>query len=170
MRALLIIDMLNDFVKEGGALLVPGAEALIPEINKVRGEFRERGEPIIFLCDSHAEDDEEFKVWPKHSVAGTWGAEVVEGLDIQPEDRVVKKTRYSAFFRTDLENVLEALEVDTVYLTGLLTDICVLHTAADATMRDLNVIVLKNCTMALDSNKHGWALKHIEEVLNGKIE
>ena len=162
--------MLNDFVKEKGTLPAPGAEALIPEINKMIGEFRARKEPIIFLCDSHAEDDEEFKVWPKHSVAGTWGAEIVEGLDIQPEDRIVKKTRYSAFFRTHLENVLEKLGIDTVCLTGLLTDICVLHTAADAAMRDLNVIVLKNCTMALDGNKHGWALKHIEEVLKGKIE
>jgi len=170
MRALLVIDMLNDFVKGSGALPAPNAEALVPEINGVIGEFRGRKEPIIFACDSHEEDDEEFKLWPSHSVEGTWGAEIVEGLDVRHGDTVVKKTRYSAFFRTNLEQVLEELGVDTVCLAGLLTDICVLHTAADAAMRDLKIVVLKECTMALDNNRHEWALKHIEEVLNGKID
>ncbi|MFQ5887866.1 MAG: cysteine hydrolase family protein, partial [Candidatus Hydrothermarchaeales archaeon] len=96
MKALLVIDMLNDFVREDGALPVPDAMKLVPGINAQIDRFHENGWSVIFICDSHDEDDLEFKIWPKHSVLGTKGAEVVPELHKSKEDPIVNKKRYSA--------------------------------------------------------------------------
>jgi nicotinamidase-related amidase len=157
--------MLNDFVREDGALPVPGANKLIEPINKLIGEFRERKEPIIFVQDSHDEDDREFKAWPKHAVEGTEGAEVIKELDKRPEDIVVKKKRYSAFYNTDLDDILREKGVDTLVLTGVLTDICVMHTATDAAMRNYKIIVPENCVASSTEENHKWAIKHMKEIL-----
>lgn len=165
MRALLVIDMLRDFVEEKGSLPVPGAVRLIKPINEVIKKFREKGEPVIFVCDSHDEDDREFKAWPKHAVTGSRGAEVVDGLDKEVADPVVRKKRYSAFYNTDLEKVLKEKKVDHLVLTGVLTDICVMHTAVDAAMRNYKVTVLKDCTASVSDERHDWALQHMRDVV-----
>jgi nicotinamidase-related amidase len=165
MRALLVIDMLRDFVEEDGSLPVPGAKKLLGPINSVIKEFRESGEPVIFVCDSHDEDDREFKAWPKHAVTGSRGAEIVDGLDKRDTDRVVLKKRYSAFYNTELDGVLKENNVDVLVLTGVLTDICVMHTAVDAAMRNYGVKVLKDCTASVSDERHEWALQHIRDVV-----
>ncbi len=171
MRALLVIDMLRDFVEEGGSLPVPAAKKLIEPINKVIKGFRKNGEPVIFVCDSHDEDDREFKAWPRHAVTGSTGAEVVDGIDKRAGDTVVSKKRYSAFYDTELEKVLKQKKIDTLALTGVLTDICVMHTAVDAAMRNYNVIVLKDCTASVSNERHEWALQHMRDVvIEAKIE
>lgn len=162
--------MLNDFVRDDGALPVKGAEKLIPRINEAITEFRERGEPVIFIADSHDPDDKEFKIWPKHCVRGTKGAQVVDGLDKEPGDELVEKTTYSAFYNTRLDEVLKEKGVDELVLTGVLTNICVLHTAADSAMRGYKVRVLKDCVASSSDENHEWALRHMREVLNAVVE
>ncbi len=169
MEALLIIDMINDFVEEKGALYVEGAKDLIPKINEKIKEFRERGGLIIFVCDAHSEDDKEFEVWGKHAVKGTWGSEVASGLDYREDDIRVDKTRFSAFFKTNLEDILKKHGIKKVYLTGILTDICVLYTAGDAYMRDFKVAVFKDCVKSVNEERHEWALRHMSEVLGAEI-
>lgn len=161
----MIIDMLKDFVNENGALPVPNAKDLIDPINEEIKKFREDKEPVIFVCDAHEEEDREFKAWPRHAVDGTEGAEVVEGLDKRREDVAVKKKRYSAFFNTDLEKILKEKGIDTLVLTGVLTDICVMHTATDAAMRNYKVIVPENCVKSTTKEAHDWAIRHMKEVL-----
>jgi nicotinamidase-related amidase len=165
MQALLVIDMLRDFVEADGALPVPGAAELIDPINREIRAFRQRGEPILFICDSHDPDDREFTAWPRHAVAGTRGAEIVPELDRREEDPVIEKKRYSAFYETRLEEVLTEGGVDTLVLTGVLTDICVLHSAVDAAMRDYRVVVLEKCTRSATEERHRWALDHIRTVV-----
>jgi nicotinamidase-related amidase len=157
--------MLNDFVREDGALPVPNAKKLIDPISKQIKEFRDRGEPIIFVQDSHDENDKEFRAWPKHAVEGTEGAEVVRELDKRPEDFVVKKKRYSAFYGTNLEEILREKGVDTLVLTGVLTDICVMHTAVDAAMRDYKVVIPEDCVASSSREAHEWAIKHMKNIL-----
>jgi nicotinamidase-related amidase len=169
MKALLVIDMLNDFVEEGGTLVVPKAKSLIPAINAEIKKFREADEAIIFVCDSHAKNDEEFKLWHAHCVAGTKGAEIVKGLDYKKGDVIVRKTRYSAFYKTNLEKLLKNKKIDTLVLAGILTDICVLYTAGDAYVRGFKVIVPKNCVASVSEERHEWALKHMGEVLNAEV-
>jgi len=169
MRALLVIDMLKDFVYEDGALPVPGARKLIEPINAKIAEFRARGEPVFFICDSHDEDDEEFRVWGRHAVEGTPGAEVIDELDKRSDDVVIKKKRFSAFFGTPLEEELRKRGVTEVVLAGVLTNICVLHTAADAAMRGFRVVVCRECVATVDEATQEWALKHMREVLGAEI-
>ncbi len=171
MRALLVIDMVRDFVEEDGSLVVPEAKNLIGPINKAIDDFRKKNEPVIFVCDSHDEDDREFKGWPRHAVTGSRGAEVVDALDKRMDDPVVRKKRYSAFYDTELERVLKKKGIDTLVLTGVLTDICVMHTAVDAAMRNYNVVVLKDCTGSVSRERHEWALQHMRDVvIEAKIE
>ena len=162
--------MLNDFVKEDGALPVIGAGKLISRINEAIENFRRKGEPVIFIADAHEPDDKEFNIWPRHCVKGTEGAQVVRELDRRPGDELVEKTTYSAFYNTRLDDVLREKGVDEVVLTGILTNICVLHTAADAAMRGYKVRVLKGCVASSTEENHEWALRHMREVLNAGIE
>ena len=133
MKALLVIDMLKDFIDEKGALSVgPVGKKITPFVKEKIEEFRQKGYPIIFVCDNHEEDDREFDMFPPHCIAGTKGAEIIEDIDVRPEDKIIKKRRYSAFFGTDLDLTLREKEVNELSLVGVCTNICVLYTAADA--------------------------------------
>jgi nicotinamidase/pyrazinamidase len=163
--ALLVIDMLNDFVLPGAPLEVPAARAIIPAIGRRVREAREAGIPVIYLCDAHAEDDPEFMAWPPHAVKGSDGARVIDQLRPETEDIVVEKAAYSAFFGTRLEEVLRGLKTAKITITGLLTNICVYYTSVDAVMRGFSVEVARDGTAALTRQEHEFALEQMEKVL-----
>lgn len=167
--AVLVIDMLKDFVLPEGALPVPGAMELADRIAGFLQEARAKGVPVIYVCDSHDPDDPEFRRWPPHCVRGTEGAQVVEVLAPQPGDRRVEKRRYSAFFGTELEGILEELSVDTLILTGLLTDVCVYSTALDAGQRGFRVVVPRDLVIALSEEDHRWALRQMERLVGALV-
>ena len=167
-RALLIIDMLNDFVLPGSPLEVPQARRIIPNIKRELNNARREGIPVIYLCDRHQADDPEFQVCPPHAVKETEGAEVVSELKPQPGDYIIAKTTYSAFFETELDSLLRRLGVDELILTGVLTNICVLYTGADAYMRGYRVSVSEEQAAALDEEDHRFALRQLREVLKPK--
>ncbi|ACJ74790.1 pyrazinamidase/nicotinamidase-related protein [Thermosipho africanus TCF52B] len=111
MKALMIIDMQNDFAKKGGALYFEGAEKVIPKIIDLIKEAKNKNLPIILTQDWHDEADKEFEIWPKHCIKNTAGAMIVSEIQELLNDYnnvyYIKKTRYSAFYKTDLENILE---------------------------------------------------------------
>lgn len=164
-KALLIIDMLNDFVARGAPLEVPRARGIIANIRRELKKARRVNIPIIYCCDSHSRDDKEFEVWPPHAVRGTPGAEVIEELSPRRGDIVVRKRTYSGFYRTTLDSTLRGLGVRHLILTGVLTNICILYTAADAYMRGYEVSVPEDCVTALRADDHRFALRQIQEVL-----
>lgn len=168
-EALVVVDMLNDFVLEGAPLEVPQARVIVASLKKRIDEARTKGVPVIYVCDSHDEDDREFKIWPKHCVEGTKGAEVVEDLKPQIGEAVLKKKRYSGFFETHLDKVLQEKGIDSLTITGTLTNICVLYTAADASMRGFQVTIPKDSIAALNDEDHHFALRQMEEVMKAKI-
>jgi nicotinamidase-related amidase len=163
--ALLVIDMLNDFILEDAPLRVPGGKEIIPSIAAQIERARQAGMPVIYLCDCHTEDDPELHVWPRHAIKDTPGAQVVAELAPIPSDIVIPKTRYSGFFRTDLEQRLGSLRIERVILTGVCTEICILYTAVDAMMRGLRVDVPDGCTAGLSEEGHRFALHQIRNVL-----
>ncbi|MDI6891636.1 MAG: isochorismatase family cysteine hydrolase [Actinomycetota bacterium] len=167
--ALLIIDMLNDFVKEGGALVVPAAAGIISHIEVELKKAREAKTPVIYVNDSHSPDDAEFESWPKHAVEGTWGAEVVKELAPSEGEHVVSKRRYSGFFGTNLDLLLHELDVKTLTLTGTVTNICVYSTALDAYMRGYEIVVVENCIAGLTKEDHETALRWMKELLGARI-
>ncbi len=169
-RALLVIDMLNDFVTPGGALYCGDtARAIIPRVRAAIERFRQAGDPVIFVSDTHRQDDPEFQVWPVHCVRGTEGARVPETIAPAAGDYVIPKRRYSGFFGTDLDLLLRELGVDELVLAGTCTNICVFFTAADARMRNYRVTVLEDAVATFDQTAHEHALRQMKEVLGVRL-
>jgi len=159
--ALIVVDLLRDtFENHPESPIVQSAKAFIPRLNGLIDGFHKKSLPVVFACDSFLPDDFIFKGKMKpHSLRGTPGAEVVEGLNRMPEDHMVPKRRFSAFFKTDLDLTLRSLGVDTVLVTGIATPICVLTTALDAVSHDFSAIIVEDCCAAHRPQDH-------ESVLN----
>lgn len=164
-QALLIIDMLNDFILPGAPLEVPGGRDIIPNIQREIKKAHVEGYPVFYLNDSHAPNDAEFKVWPVHAVKGTDGANVVDGLKPTEKDNVVEKTRYDGFFETDLGDQLIALGITDVIMVGVCTEICINYTGSSAIMRGIKVHVPQDCVSALTNADGDAALRMITQVL-----
>jgi len=171
-EALLVIDMLNDFVLPDAPLEVPETRRIMKNIRREIDAAHAAGRPVVYLCDTHAPDDREFSKfgWPPHAVKGTKGAEVVDELRPLPQDVVIPKTTYSGFFGTDLDAVLKKRGVDGLRLTGCVTHICVLFTASDAVLRDYAVTVVGDGVAGLAKEDHDAALRIMRSVMNVKVE
>lgn len=170
-EALVVIDMVNDFVLPGAPLEVPGISAIIPVIRREIDKAHAVGHPVVYVCDAHEPDDKEFKKfgWPPHAVKGTKGAEVVEELKPSAGDIIIRKKTYSGFYGTTLDAALRRLDVDSLRLTGDVTHICVLFTASDAVLRDYNVSVVENGVAGISKEDHEAALRIMKNVLGVKI-
>ena len=165
-----MIDMLNDFMDPKGVLYCGDTvRGIISAVKELIAEFRSRREPIIYVCDAHDPDDEEFQAFPAHCVKGTWGAEVIPELAPEAGDRVIFKTRFDAFFRTELEEVLQKLGVREVWLCGVCTSICVMDTAAGAFFRGFRVVVPREAVGDFDPEAHEFALKRMEKIYKAKV-
>ncbi|HHV18864.1 MAG TPA: cysteine hydrolase [Thermoanaerobacterales bacterium] len=170
MKALLVIDMLKDFIDEKGALSVgPVGQEIIPFVKEKIGDFRQKGYPIIFICDNHEKDDKEFDMFPAHCIAQTAGARIIEDLDVKDENKIIKKRRYSAFFGTDLDLYLREKGVDELFLVGVCTNICVLYTAADARNLAYKVNIYKDGVASFDEKAHEFALKEAKNTLGCQL-
>ncbi|MBZ4686853.1 MAG: nicotinamidase/pyrazinamidase [Clostridia bacterium] len=169
-QALLVIDMLEDFVGEDGILYIGEISQKVTQaVAAVIKEAREREIPVIYICDRHREDDAEFRMFPAHCVENTLGAEILKDIAPQPKDYIIPKRRYSAFFGTDLDATLRELGVTELILVGVCTNICVLYTAADARMLNYEVTVIKDAVASFDEEAHNFALKELETTLGAKI-
>ncbi len=170
-EALIIIDMLNDFVLPGAPLEVPETRNVIKNIRKEIDAAHAAGRPVIYVCDTHAPDDKEFRRfgWPAHGVKGTKGAEVIEDLRPQAEDLVVHKTTYSSFVGTELEAILKARGIDTVRLTGCVTHICILFTAYESVLLDYAVTVVQNGVAGITREDHDAAIRIMRNVMKAEI-
>jgi len=170
-EALLIIDMLNDFVLEGAPLQVPDARKVIPAIKKEIEAARRGGIQVIYLCDAHEREDREFSKfgWPSHAIAGTEGASVVDELKPGKYDILLQKTSYSGFYKTKLDETLRDLGIGSLTLTGCVTHICILFTASDAVLRDYEVSVVKDGVAGIEKEDHDAALRIMKNVLGVRI-
>jgi nicotinamidase-related amidase len=165
--AVVVVDTINDFVT--GVYGGPRAEALVPRVRELLEVARDSGMPVIYVTDAHAEDDDEFRVWKPHAVAGTQGERIVEALKPVKGDHHLRKTRYSCFYATRLEGLLRRLGVDTVIVMGLVTNICVQHTAADAFFRGFKVVVPRDCVEAVSDLHQEQALAYMREMYGAEI-
>lgn len=177
MRALIVVDVQNDFVT-GGALAVPGGEAVVPVINRLMPRF----EVVVATQDWHPADHGSFAsqhpgrrvgeviqlngldqiLWPDHCVAGTRGADFVPGLNTMLIQRTFRKgtdrdiDSYSGFFdngrrkATGLGDDLKQRGVTDVYVVGLATDYCVKFTALDARSLGFTTHVVADATRAVN--------------------
>jgi nicotinamidase-related amidase len=154
--ALIIVDLLQDtFEKHPESFIVQSARTFIPRLNAVVDHFHENGLPVVFACDSFLPDDFIFKgKMEPHSLRGTTGASVIAELNQQSDDYILPKRRFSAFFKTNLDQTLRTLGVDTVLITGIATPICVLTTALDAVSHDFRAVIVEDCCAAHRPENH----------------
>ena len=170
--AVIIIDMLNDFVT--GGLKCERALPIIPKLKKLVEEARKHKVPVIYSNDAHLPiDDEVVKKWGKHAIKGTKGAEVIPELKPTEKDYIVEKRTYSGFYETGLDMLLRSLYrgkgVEAVVLTGLHTHMCVRHTAADAFFRGYKIIVAEDGVEAFTEKDHEQGLEYLKDVYGARI-
>ena len=163
--AIIVVDMLKDTFKERSRLpITREARKILPNIQKLLEEGRKRGFPIIYACDSFLKEDFIFRgKTAYHSLHGTEGADVVDDLKPDPGDTVLPKRRFSAFFKTDLDRSLRELGVDTIVVTGITTEVCVLTTALDGLCHDFYVILLEDCVASSDHERRRACLDLFRE-------
>ena len=168
-NVVLVTDMLRGFLEEGYPLYC-GAEArrIIPNVQGLLEQELTQGAKVFFICDHHAPDDTEFKMFPPHCIEGTVEAEIIPEL-ARYKGEIIPKRRYSAFFDTPLEKKLRELKPEKLIVCGVCTDICVLHTVADARNRDYEVEVPVDCVASFDEKAHHFALEHMERILGAKL-
>lgn len=179
-KALIVIDYTVDFVAEKGALTCGASgqqieKAILHHIH----EFIDQNELVIFACDLHEENDTfhpETKLFPPHNIRNTKGRELYN--DVQTLYQEIKhlptvvwmdKTRYSSFAGTNLEQLLRERKINDVFLTGVCTDICVLHTAIDAYNKGYNLFVFEDSVASFNQTGHNWALEHFKHTLGATI-
>ena len=170
-RALLVVDMLEDFVRPGAPLEVPRTRDILPAVRRRIARARRAGEAVVYVCDAHRTNDPEFSRmrWPPHAVAGTKGAAVVGEISPEPGDVVVEKRTYAGFYRTSLQAVLRRRGVRAVDLAGCVTNICILFIASEAALRGYDVTVDESLVAGLDDATHGFALDQMEKVFGVRV-
>jgi len=167
-NAVLVVDMVRGFLEEGYPLYC-GARArrIIPNVQGLLEQELAQGSSVFFLCDHHTPDDLEFKMFPPHCIEGTAEAELIPELAGYGE--VIPKRRFSAFFDTPLEAKLRQLKPEKLIVCGVCTDVCVLHTVADARNRDYEVEVPVDCVASFNETAHHFALQYMEKTLGAKL-
>ncbi len=167
--ALLISDMLADFVSPKGKLFVPDTRKTIGPIRSLIQKARKAQGTIIFIQDWHRPDDPEFSIWGKHAIQETPGVKVISELGPSPKDFLVRKRTYDPFFATDLDLLLRQKGIQSLVITGTLANICVLHAAGSASLRGYEVIVPIDTISALNPFDYQTALRQISFVYQGKL-
>ncbi len=173
MRALIIVDLQNDFVQQNGALYFAGAEKVIAPAIDLAKKAIENSWIIITTQDWHDFDDAEFALWQRHCVKNTPGAEIVEPLKTQLENYEkhfsIHKTRYSAFYGTNLDELIGRFSISEVDVCGVVTHICVLFTVEELRNRGIKVRVHEKATASYDSQLHRCAIRLMKDVLGAEV-
>ena len=167
--ALVVVDMQNDFVREGGGLLVPDAGATVPAIGALLELARAHGMRVVYSQDTHREGDPEWRIWPEHAREGSWGWEIVDELAPARDDVVLPKLRHDAFYSTPLDHLLRLWGVDTIVICGTVANMSVHYTAASAALRWYEVVIPRDTISPLDPFDLESSLRQTAFLLAGRI-
>ncbi|HMF56971.1 MAG TPA: nicotinamidase [Pyrinomonadaceae bacterium] len=176
-RALIVVDVQNDFCP-GGALAVPQGDEVVAPLNRLIKEFLERGDVVVKSRDWHPRKTKHFAefggTWPVHCVQDTLGAEFHKNLLDDPRIQIVSKglgdeDNYSAFDGTELAKFLRERGVEEVWVGGLATDYCVKNTALDARREGFRVKLIEEASRGVEITP-GDSLRAIEEMREAGTE
>ncbi len=167
--AVLIADMLVDFVSPKGKLFVPDTRETIAPLRRLIDKGRKAGATMAYIQDWHRPDDPEFSIWGPHAIQETPGTRVIPELAPSPRDYVIRKRTYDPFFATDLDLLLRQKNIQNLIVTGTVANICVLHAAGSADLRGYEVIVPIDTISALTPFDFQTALRQISFVYQGKL-
>jgi nicotinamidase-related amidase len=167
MRALIIVDMLNDFVD--GKLANPKAQAIIAPLQQLLQHARDEDWVVVFSNDAHKPGDPELRVWGEHAMAGTREAEVIPQLAPREGEIVSPKRVYGAFDFTGLDEQLKERGVDEVVITGQHTHICVRHSSYGALIRGYAITVPRDAVCGFEGVDEEEALAYLEMAYGAQI-
>jgi nicotinamidase-related amidase len=168
--AVVVVDMQNDFVSEGGSLVVPAAKETLPAIGQLLASARTAGARVTYTQDTHLEGDPEWQIWPEHCRKGSWGWQIVDVLAPHADDLVFQKSRYDGFYESGLDHYLTRVwGVRHLVLVGTIASICVLHTAASAGLRWFHVVAPAEGMSALTAFDQAIALRQISWLYTGDV-
>ena len=160
--ALLVLDMQNFFLDETSHAFVPSSKAIISNIKKILNVYRKSNYPVIFTRHALKKDEEP-------GIMGEWwkdvlredeeGSEIADALKPLKNEKVIRKSRYSAFYNTVLKDFLRSRNVKSVVVTGVMTNLCCETTARDAFMNDFFVYFVADATATINEELHLSTLK-----------
>jgi len=180
--AVVVVDMQNGFCHPDGSLYAPESEAVVEPIAALVERARHAGARVVYTRDVHPPDQfddayyyDEFERWGEHVLEGSWEAEVVDGLEVRAADHVVEKHTYDAFQGTELDGWLSARGIDDLVFCGTLANVCVLHTAGSAGLRDYRPVLVEDAVGCIEEGHREYALDHAdflfgEVVPSGEVE
>jgi nicotinamidase-related amidase len=167
MKALIVVDMLVDFVD--GALANPKAQRMIAPLQRLLAHARDSGWVVAFSNDAHHPDDPELKVWGPHAMAGDPGAQVIPALAPTSGEIVSPKRAYGAFDGTDLDALLRARGVHEVVIAGQHTHICVRHSSYGALIRGYDITIASDAVCAFEGVNEEEALEYLKMAYGAKV-
>ena len=167
--ALVVVDMQNGFCHPEGSLYAPPSEAAIKPIGELIDLARDHEVQVVFTRDVHPPEQfedvhyyDEFERWGKHVIEGSWEAEIVEQLHVRQDDHIVEKHTYDAFQQTEFDGWLSARQLNDLVICGTLANVCVLHTAGSAGLRDYRPIIVEDAVGYLTEEDREYALDHAD--------
>jgi len=162
---LLVVDMQNFFLDPESPTFTPGGLAILPNLSKLIKAFRRKKLPVIYTAHVHKDKKLDGGIlawwWEGMVMENTKEAEIHPDLAPLPEEKIVYKHRYSAFYNTDLEIVLRCLKITDLVITGVMTNLCCESTARDAYFRDYRVFFLMDATGTINEELHLATLKNL---------
>ena len=168
--ALLLIDVINDLEFDSGPRLLEHALPMARKLAALKKRARKAGIPAVYVNDNFGQWQSDFSRVVDHCLEdGVRGQPIVELLLPAEDDYFVLKPKHSGFFNSSLDILLRYLDAQTLILTGVAGNICVLFTANDAYMRDYHLVVPADCVASLDPEENRHALFHMQRVLKADI-
>ena len=165
--AVVVVDVQNGFCHPDGSLYAPASGDAVGDVTDVVSRAREAGASVVYTRDVHPPEQfegnhyyDEFERWGEHVLEGSWEAELVSDLDVREDDHVVEKYTYDAFYRTDLEGYLDAHKIDDLLICGTLANVCVLHTAGSAGLRDYRPVLVTDALGYIEEDHKEYAVEH----------
>lgn len=167
-RALLIIDIINDFAFPHGSLLLQHTTSIIKPILQIKQQFRHNNDPIIYVNDHYNLWQADFQKIIT-TCRNEKNTEIIDKISPDKDDFFLIKPKYSAFYGTALNTLLHHLNVTHLTITGIAGNICVLFTANDAYMREYTLSVPQNCLASASPQDNEYALLMMKHVLKADI-
>jgi nicotinamidase-related amidase len=167
--ALVLIDVINDMEFDDGEALFRNALPAAKNLAALRRRAKGAGVPVIYVNDNFGKWRSDFRQQLGHVLDdGVRGEPIAKLLRPDDEDYFVLKAKHSGFYNNQLDLLISYLQVKTVVIAGFTTDICVLFTASDAYLRDLDILIPPDCSAAVTTEYHERALEHMSRVLHVK--
>ncbi len=156
--ALMVIDMQKFFLDPESPTFTCGGLAILPTLKRLIAAFRDTGRPVIYARHIHHPDKIDAGImgwwWDGMCLEGSPESELHDEIAPLPNEKVIAKHRYSAFYNTDLETILRCLKIEDLVISGIMTNMCCESTARDAYYRDYRVFFLADCTGSINEEMH----------------